>query len=502
MKPFAQNAPGAGATLNLHDVPPAPAPPLPALGDRLLGGKYRLDETLGVGGMGVVMGAQHLALGQKVAFKFLAGGPSPDAARFVREARAAARIDSEHVVRVNDVGVLESGVAYMLMERLYGEDVGTYVRRVGRRPAAEAVLYVLQACDALAAAHAAGVVHRDVKPSNLFLARRADGTQTVKVLDFGISKLLGDEVSLTRTGALLGSPRYMSPEQVRDPKAVDVRTDVWGLGLVLYELLTGGPLYDFDTFPALCMAIVNAPPPPLRAKLPGAPAELESILLRCAEKDPTRRFASIVDLASALAPFAPPEAAPLLAQIAGRGRVSAGALAAAAPPSPPPFAERSDGNLPAPVASSTHAPVEPSRRGPGAAMLFAALLVFAGGATAAFRVGEGLLQTRALPATVIGATHAPALTPPVVSVYDLPLEQAPLPAPGAAPAPVTTPAPIVEPMSAEAAAALNAASAASVAPTPEAAPAPAAPRPRSATPSRPDEGDLDDLNHAALLDRR
>ncbi|HEU4535227.1 MAG TPA: serine/threonine-protein kinase, partial [Polyangiaceae bacterium] len=264
----------------------AEPPALPRPGELVLGGKFRIDEVLGRGGVGVVMAAEHITLGQRVAFKFLKPGQASAEVteRFVREARAAARIDSEHVVRVSDVGVLESGTAYMLMERLEGQDLGDHLRARGPLPVDEAVLYLLQACDAVAAAHAAGIIHRDLKPSNLFLARRPDGRSAVKVLDFGISKapsLSGHEVdrSLTRPGAVLGSPLYMSPEQVRNTKGVDARSDLWSLGMVLYELLVGSPMYNIDTLPALCAAIVADPPVPLRSKRPDAPPGVEEAVL-------------------------------------------------------------------------------------------------------------------------------------------------------------------------------------------------------------------------------
>jgi eukaryotic-like serine/threonine-protein kinase len=331
------------------------AAPLPEVGALVLGGKYRIEELLGVGGMGVVMAAEHVTLGQKVAFKFLAPGRGASVPRFLREARAAACINSEYVARVSDVGELEGGVAYMLMERLYGEDIGTYVRRAGPRPVDEAVLYILQACDAIAAAHAAGVIHRDLKPSNLFLARRPDGTVAVKLLDFGISKLasgesLGD-VSLTNPGVMLGSPRYMSPEQVRDPKQVDARTDLWSLGVVLYELLTGAPMFDGEAFPALCLAVVHDEATPLRAKRPDAPEALEAALLRCVQKDPERRFSSAVELARALAPFGPPQAAAIVAQMARHGGGLASARASDRP-SALPLVEGGASSVSLPVASS------------------------------------------------------------------------------------------------------------------------------------------------------
>ncbi len=301
------------------------APALPLVGELVLGGKYRIDHALGAGGMGVVMAAEHITLGRKVAFKFLKPGEASGEVteRFVREARAAARIDNEHVVRVSDVGVLESGVAYMLMERLEGEDLSKHLRRVGPLSVERAVLYAVQACDAVAAAHAAGVVHRDLKPSNLFLARRPDGSPAVKVLDFGISKASSPagaepDQRLTQPGTVLGSPRYMSPEQLRDSRGVDARTDIWSLGAVVHELLTGAPMYEGGTPESLFAVIVSDPPPPLRAKRPDAPPGLEAVVARCARKDPADRFASVAELALALAPFGPPEAAPIAARAARR----------------------------------------------------------------------------------------------------------------------------------------------------------------------------------------
>ncbi|UQA63981.1 serine/threonine protein kinase [Polyangium aurulentum] len=160
--------------------------------------------------------------------------------RFLREARAAARLRSEHVARVHDVGRMENGAPYMILEYLDGSDLKAQIRRQGVLPIEDAVMYVLQACDAIAEAHAAGIIHRDLKPANLFLIRRHNGSSCVKVLDFGISKRTGlDEVELTGTGALLGSPMYMSPEQMARTKAVDARTDIWAMGVVLYEHVVG-----------------------------------------------------------------------------------------------------------------------------------------------------------------------------------------------------------------------------------------------------------------------
>jgi serine/threonine protein kinase len=277
----------------------------------LLAGKYRVEKVLGFGGMGVVVSAFRGDLEQRVAVKFLsqAAAERPDAAeRFRREARAAAKIRSEHVARVLDVGTLDTGLPYMVMEYLEGNDIAEELRRLGRLPMLEAVEFVLQAIEALAEAHAAGVVHRDLKPGNLFLAQRADGTRRVKVLDFGISKALSgtsvEELSLTKTAALIGSPLYMAPEQMRSAKDVDTRADIWSLGAMLYEMLTGEPPYTGESIPQLCAALLHDDPIPLRQHRPEIPEGLELAVLRCLMKDRNNRFPSVFELGRALLPFA------------------------------------------------------------------------------------------------------------------------------------------------------------------------------------------------------
>ena len=232
---------------------------VPQPGD-VLAGKYRVESVLGVGGMGVVLLVEHIELGQKMAIKLMTPGVIPDGqavARFLREARSAAALQSEHVVRIFDVGTLDSGAPYMVMELLRGEDLSQVLLNVGRLEISDAVDYVLQACHAIAEAHATGVVHRDLKPSNLFLTRRSNGAPLVKVLDFGISKAMdgsssGLSANLTATSAVMGSPLYMSPEQVRNAKQVDARADIWSLGVILHELLTGSPVFQADTLPGIC----------------------------------------------------------------------------------------------------------------------------------------------------------------------------------------------------------------------------------------------------------
>ena len=280
----------------------------------VLAGKYRVERVLGKGGMGVVVAATHLQLGLRVAIKFLLEDASKETvSRFIREARAAVRLKSEHAARVLDVGDLPDGAPYMVMEYLEGNDLSHLVRSQGALPTAEAVLYVLHTCEAMAEAHSIGIIHRDLKPANLFLTRGADGALTIKVLDFGISKTLdeqqdGDEMQLTRTGSLLGSPLYMSPEQLRSARQATVQSDIWSLGAILYQLLAGKVPFDTRTLSELIMMINLQPPPPMAALRDGVPPGLEAAALRCLEKKPEARFANVGELAWAIAEYGPPEA--------------------------------------------------------------------------------------------------------------------------------------------------------------------------------------------------
>ncbi|HEX4352856.1 MAG TPA: serine/threonine-protein kinase, partial [Polyangiales bacterium] len=247
------------------------APPV-VIGD-VIAGKYVVERVIGEGGMGVVLAARHLELDQRVAIKFLLpeiAETGMAAERFRREARAAARIRGQHVCRVLDVGTLETGIPFMVMEYLEGRDLASELEDRGRMPVEEAVGYVLQACEALAEAHANGVIHRDLKPANLFLEACADGSRRLKVLDFGVSKSLiegtaGRQAALTKTSSLVGSPLYMSPEQLDSARDVDARTDIWALGVVLYELIAGHTPFNGDTIPQLVTAVLHDPPRALSA---------------------------------------------------------------------------------------------------------------------------------------------------------------------------------------------------------------------------------------------
>ena len=285
--------------------PPSSRPSPLSPGD-LVDGKYRVERALGQGAMGVVMQARHELLDVPVAIKVIMpdGIESTEAsARFVREARASAKLESEHVVRVTDIGRLPDGAPYMVMELLRGQDLAEIIASGERVPISEAVDWMIQALEALAEAHAAGIVHRDLKPSNLFRAERASGA-ILKVLDFGISKAAEAGVSLTKTHTLMGSPAYMSPEQVLATKDVDARADVWSMGIVLYELLTGQAPFEGDQVGTLLTNVLTATIPPLETRRAGLPEGLSAVVHRCLERDLEKRIASAADLALALVPFA------------------------------------------------------------------------------------------------------------------------------------------------------------------------------------------------------
>ena len=335
---------------------------------QILAGKYRVERVLGRGGMGVVVAAHHLLLDEKVAIKFLLPEAlaNPDAVgRFAREARAAVKIKSEHVARVSDVGTLENGAAYLVMEYLEGLDLGGWLAQHGPLPIEQAVEFVLQASEAIAEAHSLGIVHRDLKPANLFVIRRPDGALSTKVLDFGISRTtdLGPTTGVvTQTATVMGSPLYMSPEQMRSAKDVDARTDIWALGVVLYELLAGQPPFPGSTMPELVLKVVTNPPNPIRVARPDVPAGLEAVLLKCLEKDRELRYQTIGELAPALFEFAPASSRASVERISGLMQRAGGSL----PPAP--LASQSSQTIPTgqtqPPASRTLADLEGVRLAP------------------------------------------------------------------------------------------------------------------------------------------
>jgi len=282
----------------------------------VVAGKYQVVRVIGHGGMGVVVEAIHEALEQRVAIKFLRpeiGADDEAASRFLMEAKALARFKSLHIARVTDISSLHEPMPYFVMEYLDGHDLASALAVDGTLSVVHAVDYALQVCEALAEAYTAGIVHRDIQPANLFLTKGTDGTTLVKLLDFGISKHTGaretPELSMTRTSALMGSPRYMAPEQMRSVKRVDHRADIWSLGVVLHESLTGHPPFVGETLPEVCAAIAADDPVRVRQLRRDVPIELQDVILRCLAKDPEQRFKNVSELANELAPFASPDAA-------------------------------------------------------------------------------------------------------------------------------------------------------------------------------------------------
>jgi eukaryotic-like serine/threonine-protein kinase len=312
--PLTRPIAGSGRTATLvGPLSPAPSPPPEsratpyalAIGD-VVAERYRIESVLGAGGMGIVFKAQHLGLGTHVAIKVI----RPDIAqnsslwrRFSREARALAALHNQHVVRVHDAGTLPSGLRYLVMELLVGTDLRRTLQEGGPLPVTRAVDYVLQVCSALGDAHRLNIIHRDIKPENIFIARFRAGEPAVKLLDFGVARFLDDRGQLTVPGRGVGSPRYLSPEQVQTPNAIDQRSDLWGVGLLLYELLTGlSPFAGMNTA-QICIAICQGPIPPIEALRRDLPTGLVQVLRRCLEIDSRRRFGSADELSAALEPF-------------------------------------------------------------------------------------------------------------------------------------------------------------------------------------------------------
>ena len=279
----------------------------------ILAQKYRVERVLGAGGMGVVVQVTPLVGEGVFALKFLRPSVARDALaakRFRREAEAARRIQNPHVVQIPDVGELASGAPYLLMEYLAGSTLEARLAGGQSLPVEQACDYALQVALGLAAAHAMGVVHRDIKPANLYLTPGADGAELLKIVDFGVSKILDPEgpggPSLTRTQTTIGSPLYMSPEQMRSARSADFRTDQWSLGAVLYRMVTGHLPFDAKSLPRLCVQVLEGDFVPVATRCPELPADLPPVVERCLRVVPAERYADVGELAFALAPFAGP----------------------------------------------------------------------------------------------------------------------------------------------------------------------------------------------------
>jgi serine/threonine-protein kinase len=382
-------------------------------------GKYRVERIVGRGGMGLVVAAHHLQLDERVALKFLLPEAlvNPEAvARFLREARAAAKIKNEHVARVSDVGQLENGCPYIVMELLTGMDLSTWLRQRGQLPVELAVDFVLQTCEAIADAHAIGIVHRDLKPANLFCVQRSDGRLSIKVLDFGISKVTGPGAAdhdMTRTNSVVGSPYYMSPEHLQSSKHVDTRTDIWSIGVILFELIAGATPFQAEGVTGLAIQIATTPAPPLRSLRADAPPELEQVVAKCLQKSPAHRYQNVGELAIALKDFGGPLAGVAVDRVLGTLRQAgiatvpptAPALALALAPAqtlPPPPSSRSGTAATWGQASRVWNPVAPRPVGK------VALVVGSMAAVAGLVLGGALLLRRQAAPGVHAASSAPA----------------------------------------------------------------------------------------------
>ena len=300
----------------------------------MLADKYEILEPLGSGGMGQVFRARHRQLKRLVAIKLLSHdlADSEAVARFLREARAVARIGGPHVAHVMDADVLSNGQPFIVMEYLQGRDLGAWIAGSGRLPVAQAVDFVLQALEAIAEAHAQQIVHRDIKPANLFATRTAAGDTLIKVLDFGLAKTnpAFDTLApgITERGAVLGTPSYMSPEQFLDAQAADVRSDIWALGATLFELLTGTPPFSGGSLPAVYRAVMQRPVPTLSSLFPELPDALDQVVATCLTRERELRYGDVAELAAALQPWAGP---------GGEARAEHIRRILSRPPEPPPL---------------------------------------------------------------------------------------------------------------------------------------------------------------------
>jgi serine/threonine-protein kinase len=462
-------------------------PGIPNEGDILVG-RYRVERVLARTAHEIVLEASHLDLGQRVLLRHLTmvASTSPEAvARFQRGARKAREMRSEHAERVVDFGRLDSGAPYRAVELPRGPSLAEILRVRGALPIAEAVDIVLTACEPVAEAHASGVVHRSLSTANIFVERRSDGSPLVRVLDFGVSDPLepdwatGDDLAVPGAGTSVDALRFASPEQIRNPSAVDGRTDVWALGAILYELIAGAPLFQADSSLTLLSMIVADAPTPLALLRADVPPDLEQLVLSCLEKDPDVRPRSVVDVVLALSPHASSEAQPAATRVARivMRTTRPPALPSQAPSPSSTTARPSSRALvrssPPPQPIESVAAERPDLRGFG--MLFAGAAI---GLIAAV-VAPRLAPTPAAPAVVVAPAVAPQpVAPPVVATMVAPVQVAPVQAAPLQAAPVQAVSPAPAPVAAVVAApATVVAAPATVAVAPVAAPVAPTPQP-------------------------
>ena len=417
-----------------------------------LAGKYRVEKILGIGGMGMVVAATHLELDQKVALKFML----PDAlaseqamARFLREAKSAVKLRSEHVCRVLDVGRLDTGAPYIVMELMEGSDFAQLLKRQGPLSVADTVDYVLQALEGIAEAHANGIVHRDLKPGNLFVATASDGSPLVKVLDFGISKSPIGGNAATKTGDMMGSPAYMAPEQMASPKNVDARADLWALGVILYQAVTNTLPFDADTLPALCVRVMHEPAPSIGDVRRDLPAAFAAIVMKCLEKQPSDRYADTAALATALAPFGSVAASAKAARISRvlRRTVVPEVAATIAPDAPShPSVPGRISTLQASAAEVSSRPDAPKHARIALILGAAALVVVVAVATVAIVGGGGTTPVSQPVEKPVPVVVSPPVAPPPPANVAPPEPQIAVKKPAAKPIPTVRPRPIAKPV--------------------------------------------------------
>jgi serine/threonine-protein kinase len=386
----------------------------------LLASKYRAVRVIGKGGMGIVVEARHEQLDTRVAIKVLLREfmAYPEASsRFLREARAASRLESQHVARVLDVGTLDSGEPFMVMEYLAGQDLSYHLRSQGALVLEDVIDYVVQASDAIAEAHTLGIVHRDLKPANLFFTRRGD-MPVIKVLDFGVSKVADEspgEMTLTQTTTILGSALYMSPEQMQSAKKVDRRTDVYALGVCLFELLARELPYFADTFPELCAKIFTQPPRSLREIRPDVPEALDAVMEKCLAREPDKRYQSVPEFVQALSPWARPLTRAQMENLFKRFQPALELLPVAAPSKP--------SDKPAAGANEKNKKGEERSRKPLPFVWFGALVALvAGGACAWMLFRTGTQKPAAADVTAAqppASAAAPPEAPPMKSSAEI-----------------------------------------------------------------------------------
>jgi serine/threonine protein kinase len=330
---------------------------------RTVGGKYRLVRLIGSGGMGQVYEAQHAGIGRRFAVKLLHQLLADDrevVARFQREAQTAGGLENENIVAVLDSGTAEDGIPFIVMEYLEGEDLARLLVRSGPLSVPRATYVAIQACRGLAAAHARDIVHRDLKPENLFICRRNDGSDQVKLLDFGIAKFHAGS-NLTQTGTTMGTPFYMSAEQARGAKEVDLRSDIYSMGVILYEMLTGAKAHPGDSYNAILYHVLTQEPRPLDEIRPDLPAGLAGVVGKAMAREAEDRYPSAADFISALVPFAGRVVTPSRSQV---GLAPVGSETMSSPASLP--------ALPASVATGTAT----ARSGRRRVLLWGALAAF------------------------------------------------------------------------------------------------------------------------------